>query len=286
MDRIGVAGLGKMGQAMAGTWAGKGISVTGWTRRGMDSAEADALGIAVAGDLAALAAASDIIVTSLSDDGAVTAVLGALAECDLTGKLVVETSTVSPQTVISLAGAIRAAGGRLIDAPVSGGPEMLRGGVAGIFAGGPAADVARYAPLAAHVSAGLTHAGDLGRGLAMKIVNNMVIAGYIRSLRDALSVGAKSGLALEDMMDALLAGPVANGFLKSRAALILGQEERVGFAAEQILGDMDVFLGEAGRLGVEAPAVEGLRQAAEAAVAAGDGGKDIAVILRDAGRGQ
>ncbi len=285
MERIGVAGLGKMGAALARAWAGHGLPLTGWTRRGLDPAEAEAMGVAVAADPAALAAASDILVTSLTDDAAVEAVLGALAQTDLTGKLIVETSTISPETTRRLAVPLRAAGAEIIDAPISGGPEMIAAGTAGFFLGGPVDAVARFQPIAAPIANRWHHSGTLGQGLSMKIVNNMVLSGYVRALHDAVAVGARAGLGLPEMLAVLLESPAASGFLKARAAAVLGEDDRVGFAAEQAVGDMEVFLAEAARLGVEAPGVAGMKALAETAVAGGYGAEDVASLVHRAATG-
>jgi 3-hydroxyisobutyrate dehydrogenase-like beta-hydroxyacid dehydrogenase len=70
-ERIGVIGLGRMGRALAARLAARGCRVTGWTRRGIGAADAEALGIAAAPDLPAAVAASDVLLLSLFDDGAV-----------------------------------------------------------------------------------------------------------------------------------------------------------------------------------------------------------------------
>jgi 3-hydroxyisobutyrate dehydrogenase-like beta-hydroxyacid dehydrogenase len=96
--RVGIVGIGRMGGAMAARLAGQGHDVTGWTRSGLSPDKARAMGIAAATDIAAVAAASDIILLSLSDDAAVAAVVKELCSGDLRGKVIVDTSTVSPDT--------------------------------------------------------------------------------------------------------------------------------------------------------------------------------------------
>jgi 3-hydroxyisobutyrate dehydrogenase len=94
MDRIGVIGLGRMGAAIAVRFAGQGVPVTGWTRSGRHVE-----GVASAPDLETLVAGADVLVTSLLDDAAVSDVLDALLACEMSGKLIVETSTVVPGVV-------------------------------------------------------------------------------------------------------------------------------------------------------------------------------------------
>ncbi|MBL4627357.1 MAG: NAD(P)-binding domain-containing protein, partial [Roseicyclus sp.] len=133
MQKLGVIGLGRMGSAIAERLAGQGVNVTGWTRSGLGSAGAAKLGIARAETLADLAAGSDILITSLYDDIAVGEVLDTLATLPLTGKLIIDTSTITPSTLTSRAEALKA---DLVDAPIAGGPEMVLAGSCSLLLGG------------------------------------------------------------------------------------------------------------------------------------------------------
>ena len=135
-ERIGVVGLGRMGWALAERFAGQGCEVVGWTRSGFESSKAEESGFAPSETLGELVSSSDIVFLSLFDEIAVRDVLGQLAVLDLERKLIVETSTVSPNVCRQLESSINAAGGALIDAPISGGPEMVRSGDMGLFIGG------------------------------------------------------------------------------------------------------------------------------------------------------
>src|SRR5687768_10112663 len=95
-ERVGIVGLGRMGSAMAKRLAAQGFAVAGWTRSGLTPETATALGIAASVDLAELLHVSDIVILALLDDAAVHAMLGELTAADLTGKMIVDTSTVSP----------------------------------------------------------------------------------------------------------------------------------------------------------------------------------------------
>jgi len=131
--RVGILGLGRMGSAMAARLARQGHAVSGWTRSGIAPGKARDLGLAPGPDIAAVSNASDIILLSLSDDAAVTGVIGQLCRGGLTGKVVVDTSTVAPDTLPRQADAIRQAGGGALDAPISGGPDLVAEGKAGLY---------------------------------------------------------------------------------------------------------------------------------------------------------
>ena len=167
-----------MGSAIAARLAASGLRVAGWTRSGVGGEQAAALAITAQPDIAALGETSDIVILSLSDDTAVNAVLSEVVVYDLSGKLVVDTSTVSPQTLKGRLGEIDAAGGAVVDAPISGWPSVVAQGEAGFYIGGEEAAVRRLMPVAEVLSGRIHHVGDLGSGAAMKIVNNMMLTGY------------------------------------------------------------------------------------------------------------
>src|SRR5688572_26490392 len=115
--RVGLIGLGRMGAAMAARLSGQGYAVSGWTRSGLSPDKARGLGIVVESDVAAAAVKSDVMLLSLSDDAAVTAVVKELCRGDLRGKVIVDTSTVGPDTLRRQAVAIAKTGGSALDAP-------------------------------------------------------------------------------------------------------------------------------------------------------------------------
>lgn len=166
-ERVAVIGLGRMGRSIAQRLVKDGMAVIGWTRSGSASKE-----FPVAPSLQAAAADADVLILSLFDDHAVRSVLEQLASLDMTGRLLVETSTVSPNVVRDMENSIEAAGGRIIDAPISGGPEMVAAGTIGLYLGGADEDIARFMPLASRLSNRVLPVGPLGAGAAAKIVNN------------------------------------------------------------------------------------------------------------------
>jgi len=217
--------------------------------------EASTLGITTVPNIGSLCERSDIVVLSLFDDTAVTAVVQQLSKYNLKGKLIVDTSTVSPDTLRSLAGDLAQAGGAALDAPISGGPEVVLRGSAGIYIGGDKTYVDVFMPVAQSFCDRIHHVGGLGAGAATKIVNNMMLVGYWQCLKEALQVGKKSGLTLETMLDILSSSPAANGALISRKAIILGQSRDVGFTVSAAIKDASLFAQTAARLDVAVPAL-------------------------------
>jgi 3-hydroxyisobutyrate dehydrogenase len=250
MERIGVIGLGRMGAAMALRFAGQSVPVTGWTRSGRSVD-----GVPSAPDLATLVGASDVLVTSLFDDAAVEDTLEALLGCDLSGKLIVETSTVVPGVVKARAARIADARAAIVDAPISGGPELVAAGQCGIFIGGEAADAARAEAALTPLSARIFHVGPLGAGLVMKTINNAMVQVYIAGLAEQLRVAKRAGLPLETALTILCGGPAGMPAMRDRIPKMLGEDDTVGFPVSGLLKDHAVFRRVAADAGIDTPAL-------------------------------
>ena len=279
-ERIGVIGLGRMGWALAARLGSQELEVTGWTRRGADPDNARAAGFAVVSKIEELVAKSDVLILSLYDDDAVREVLAALALQNLAGKLVVETSTVSPRVVRDCEGDIVASGGRLIDAPISGGPEMVAAGTIGIYIGGADPDVRRFWPIGAATSDRIAHIGALGSGAAAKIVNNVALAGAFQATLEALRMGQRMGLDLEVMLGFLENSPGTTPMFKSRLAKVRGDDDEVGFSIDAAEKDMRLFTAVAEDLGERVWALEGVAQSMREGVEAGLSAQDVAALVK------
>lgn len=280
MERIGIIGLGRMGSAMAQRLALEGFAVSGWTRSGIMRDPAEALGITAQPDIASLAAASDIVILSLMDDAAVSAILSELVTLDLSGKLVVETSTVSPDTLRGFAAPLSAAGATAIDAPIAGGPGMILDGKVGLYIGGDDRDVHRFRPVAEKLSDRILHVGRLGDGAAAKLVNNMMLLGYWQCLKEALQLGRQAGLELETMIGILSGSPAASGAFKARIPVILGETDDVGFSVAGAVKDAHVVQALAEKMKLPVPAMAAALASFEAVIEKGHGEADLATMTR------
>ncbi|MDE1159996.1 MAG: NAD(P)-dependent oxidoreductase [Neorhizobium sp.] len=279
-ETIGIIGLGRMGSAMAKRLSGLGFRVSGWSRSGIRAEKAVSLGLTPMAEIGALAAASDIIISSLIDDEAVDAVMRALGRLPLSGKLIVETSTISPQTLRAHAAAISAAGAQLLDAPISGGPETLLEGRAGLYIGGSADDFERFRPIADHLSDRVHHIGPLGDGLSAKLVNNMMLIGLWQTMKEAITLGAKAGLPADRMIAVIAGSPAASPALKSRLPIITGESEAVGFPVSGAIKDARVVRDFADRLGIAIPATAASLASFERVAANGHADRDLATMVR------
>lgn len=276
--RIGIIGLGRMGRSMATRLGSIGFAVTGWSRGGVPE---DLCKVVLsAADIPSLTETSDIIILALLDDAAVHAITATLETLDLSGKLIVDTSTVSPLTLASHQTMIEQKGGRLLDTPISGGPETLLAGKAGFYIGGRQGDFQRFLPVAEALSDRIHHAGALGHGAASKLINNMMLTGLWESLKEALQLGARAGLAPGKMIEILSGSPAASPAMKGRLPVILGETDEVGFPVSGVIKDVSVVRDYAAHLDVAIPAMKAALASFENAAKAGFAESDLATMVK------
>jgi len=274
MKSIGVIGLGRMGGAIAARYLAQGVPVAGWTRSGRVVA-----GVPMAPELGSLVAQSDVLVLSLFDDAAVAEVLAALVLRDLSGRLIADTSTIAPATLTPFSDHIAAQGADLVDAPISGGPELVLSGQCGVFIGGTPVAADRAKAALSPLTERLFHVGPLGSGLVMKTINNAMMQSYFAGLAEQMRVARRAGLSRDMVLTILSGGPAGAPVLKDRMARILGQDASVGFPIHGVAKDNAVFRRVAADLGVETPTLDAARLMIEQALAAGLAEADVAALI-------
>jgi 3-hydroxyisobutyrate dehydrogenase len=273
--------LGRMGRAIAERLGDPEHPVLVWNRT---AGRANGLpGSREVSSPRALAEAADIVLTSLTHDEAVETVYGAedgLLAAPVAGKLFIETSTVRAETIRRLAGRIAAAGGALVDAPLSGGPSVVRAAGCFAFVGGSPDAVERARPVLEKFSRRIEHVGHEGTGTVMKLVANLPIGVYFQALAEALSLGRRYGLDLERMLGILVDTPGAIQLLPRKVPAILGAEGEIPFDIAGVRKDLLAMTASAQHAGVPTPAASGALTGYAAATAAGWGEKDFAQIIR------
>jgi 3-hydroxyisobutyrate dehydrogenase len=248
MERVGVVGLGRMGSALAQRFAMQDVAVSGWTRSGQ-SIE----GIDCAPDLKSLVASSDTLVLSLFGNDAVGQVLDTLLTFDLQGKQVIETSTVTPDLLIDRHEQFADLGASVVDAPISGGPELVLAGACGVFIGGDGVAAAKAGASLSKITERILHVGPLGTGLVMKAINNGMVQAYFSGLYDLMPLAKRAGLPLETALRILSGGPAAMPLIADRIPKALGEDDEVGFALEAAFKDNDVFRQIVDSYGLDSP---------------------------------
>ena len=255
-ERSGFIGLGIMGRSMAMNILRAGFPLAVWNRTPARAAELLAAGAAWANTPAELAAASDIIITCVSDTPDVQAVVlgedGALHGLRR-GSLLVDMSTISPAATRALATALAAHGAAMLDAPVSGGSEGAAQGTLSIMAGGDAADFARALPVLQTMGQRITYVGDHGAGQTVKLVNQVLVVGNCLAMCEALLLAQASGVDLSRTLEAVSGGAAGSWMLSKRGPQILARDWRPGFMIALQQKDLRLVLEAADQQGAPLP---------------------------------
>ncbi|WP_386801338.1 NAD(P)-dependent oxidoreductase [Litorisediminicola beolgyonensis] len=279
--RIGFAGLGRMGSAMARNLAPVAETLTLWNRsRGKAQALAADLGCAVADSPRALSDASDVVVTMLADDASSEAVHGG-ADGLFAGRARVffEMGTMSPDHICWLA-ENAPEGAQVIDAPVSGATQAAAEAQLLIMAGCTEDAAAPLAPIFAALGKETICLGRPGAGAVMKLAVNSLIHGLNQTLAEAMALAEASGIAREAAFDVIEASAACAPMLKYRRLLYLDEAAHdVTFTVALARKDMEVTAALARALGTAMP--QGLTTLAElrAAEASGYAERDMAAML-------
>ena len=283
MESVGFLGLGKMGTAMATRLLGAGCSLTVWNRSSDKTEILVQNGANLAASPAELANSVDIVITMLSNDAVTEAIYqgnDGLLSGDIKDKLFIDMSTLRPSTVSLLADNAQNKGASFIDAPVSGTVAPAEKGQLLVLCGAKAGDLSRARPVLEILSRRIIHAGPVGQGALLKLVVNLPLAIYWGSLAEALSMGAKGGLNLELMLNAIQDSSAALAVLPLKTPQILGQSESVAFDVAGMQKDLSSMLKSGQDHGVPMPITTGTLTSYDAAAAGGFGAKDAVEIIR------
>ncbi len=279
--KTGFIGLGAMGLPMARHLHARGLLVAVGNRtHAKAEALAAELGVAAPPTPVALAAQCDVIALCVTADSDVLTIVQALLPGLQPGAIVIDHSTVAPETARQAAALLTAAGAQFLDAPVSGGVEGARNGKLSVMVGGDAAALERARPVLEAYAARVTHMGPVGSGQATKAVNQVLVAGIAQAVCEGLALGEALGLAPEQLLPTLAAGAAGNWFLDKRGATMLRGEYGVGFKLGLLHKDLAIVRGIAERAGTDRSVIEkSLADYAEL-MARGHADDDISALIR------
>lgn len=289
--RVGWIGLGIMGRPMAANLRRAGFEVVAWNRGEERRAAFAQCGGQVAESARDVAAASDVIVTMVSDTADVEEVLfgesGAVAGARA-GQIVVDMSTISPRVTRVIAARLFERGIDHLDAPVSGGESGALAASLSIMVGGEAEVLARCRPILEAVGKRITHVGPSGAGQSTKLVNQVAVLGTALAVSEALVLAEASGLDGERVLEAVAAGAGGSWQLSNLGPKMLAGDFAPGFPVRLARKDLRLVLEAAADLSLPLPGIA-LVQQLYCALGAWGGDEDgtqalFRVIERLAGR--
>ncbi|KAA2253635.1 2-hydroxy-3-oxopropionate reductase [Solihabitans fulvus] len=283
MTSIGFIGLGIMGSPMAAHLVDAGHQVTGYDVSAEAVQRLAASGGRGAARVAEAVAGADVVITMLPNHPHVEEVVlgdgGVLANAD-SGTLLIDMSTIRPETSIAVAEAAAERGIRVLDAPVSGGEAGAKQASLSIMVGGEEADFASARPLFEVVGRTIAHVGPHGAGQVVKAANQLLVGGIYGLVGEAIVLMEASGVDAKTGLDVLAGGLAANRILDLKRETMVAREFTPGFRIDLHHKDMGIALAAARAADVSLPLTGLVAQLVAAGRAMGYGSLDHSALLK------
>jgi 3-hydroxyisobutyrate dehydrogenase len=279
--RVGFVGLGAMGMHMARNLHRAGLLAAVWNRTAEKARTLAAeLNVQAPATIEALGASVDAVVTCVSADKDVLHVVQELARSLKSGGIVLDSSTIGADTARKAAEILHPRGVEFLDCPVSGGVEGARDATLAIMVGGEETAFERAKPILAAMGKTITHFGPTGSGQAAKATNQIMCAGIIESVSEAMAFARAQGLPLEKIVDTLGKGAGSSWYFVHRAPNMVRGAYPAGFRVRLHEKDLTICRDMAARFGVALPVVERMLGEYAELVARGYGDEDISATYR------
>jgi 3-hydroxyisobutyrate dehydrogenase-like beta-hydroxyacid dehydrogenase len=247
MANLGFVGLGVMGSRMVNRLLDKGHTVTGHNRTRAKAQWLIDRGMKWANSPHDVAEAADLTLSMVTNSAALqdiadgqSGIVSGLA----TGKIWIEMSTVSPEISKALAGRVREKGADMVDAPVSGSVITLEQGKLSVMVGGHADTFERVKPVLLDLGPKVTHVGENGLALVMKIATNLNLAVQMLAFSEAVLLAEKSGIQRETAVDVLTHSAIASPMVQYRGPFVLKMPEEAWFNVNMMQKDMLLALAD------------------------------------------
>lgn len=282
MARVGFIGLGVMGGHMVDRLLQQGHSVAGYNRTRSKAQWLIDKGMQWAESPAAVCAASDFVLSMVTNSAALEEVAGGpggvLAAIGA-GKVWIDMSTVSPAISRRLAGQVREKGADLVDAPVSGSVITLQQGKLSVMVGGRAETFERVKPLLLDIGPRVTHVGDNGLALVMKISINLSLAVQMLAFSEGVLLAEKSGIRREVAVDVMTHSVIGSPMVQYRGPFVLDMPGEAWFNVNMMQKDMLLALELGRQLDVPLPTTAVTNEMLTAARGMGLADKDFAALF-------
>jgi 2-hydroxy-3-oxopropionate reductase len=283
MTSIGFIGLGIMGGPMAANLLRAGYEVIGFDRSSERVDQLQRQGGRAASKVAEVVRAADVVVTMVPDSPDVEDVAlgadGILANAK-SGQLYIDMSSISPRTAQVVAAAAKDHGVRMLDAPVSGGEQGAIEGNLSVMVGGEAADFEAAKSILEVVGSTVIHVGPHGAGQTVKAANQLIVAGTIELVAEAIVFLEAYGVDTEAAVKVLAGGLAGNRILDRKASSMIAREFQPGFRVELHHKDLGNLQAAAREAGVVIPLGAVVSQLMASLRAQGDGGLDHTALLK------
>jgi 3-hydroxyisobutyrate dehydrogenase-like beta-hydroxyacid dehydrogenase len=287
MANLGFVGLGAMGGRMVNRLLDKGHTVTGYNRTRSKAQWLIDRGMKWADSPRAVCAAADVTFAMVANSAALEGVSdgpdGMVAGLG-PGKFLIDMSTVSPAVSRALTAKIRARGADMLDAPVSGSVVTLEAGKLSVMVGGRPETFERLKPLLLDIGPKVTHVGENGLALVMKIATNLSLAVQMLAFSEGVLLAEKSGIPREIAVDVLTHSVIGSPMVQYRGPHVLGMPEEVWFNVNMMQKDMLLALELGRQVDVPLPTTSVTNEMLTAARGMGFAEQDFAVLFHTLAR--
>jgi 3-hydroxyisobutyrate dehydrogenase-like beta-hydroxyacid dehydrogenase len=279
---LGFVGLGVMGGGIAKRLLDAGHTVTGWNRTREKAQWLIDAGLRWADSPRAVAEASEVTFTMVTNTAAVRAVTegpdGILSGLR-PGAVYVDMSTASPANARALAERVSELGAHMLDAPVSGSVSTLEQGKLSVMVGGDADVFAHVKPILEAIGPKVFHVGPNGAAVTIKIATNLSLAVQMLAFSEGVLLAEKSGIPRETAVEVLLASVIASPMVTYRGPFVLEQPDEAWFDVNMMQKDMNLALELGRELDVPLPTTAVTNEFLTSARALGLDDKDFAVLF-------
>ncbi|MGE2737240.1 2-hydroxy-3-oxopropionate reductase [Mycolicibacterium vaccae] len=280
---IGFIGLGVMGKPMAGHLVDAGHTVVVFNRSRGKIDELEASGAVGATSPAHVGEKADVVITMLPDSPEVEEVLFGPAGAASTlrpGSLVIDCSTISPDAAAAIGARLAEKDIAFVDAPVSGGEAGAVAGTLAVMLGGDEEAVTRARDILTAMAATMVHVGPVGAGQYVKAANQMLVAGNIALVGEAVMLLQRTGVDVDAALTVLGGGLAASKVLEAKAPKMLARDFAPGFRIDLHHKDLKIALAAAEQAQIALPLTGVITQLVQALRSAGDGGLDHSALIR------
>lgn len=279
---IVLLGTGKMGAALVGRWVDAGRRVTVWNRTPDRARALAGPRVHVETDVAKAAGAAPVVVSMLTDGRALRDVLldrGAVAAM-AEGSTLVDLSTVDVASSQDVATAAAERGVHYVRGGVSGTAAVVRAGAAGLLLSGPPAALEAARPVLDDITTRQVVVGDAEEARVVKLATNMLLAGTMQVLAEAVVMAEASGVPRETVLDALDSTVMSSRFLRYKGEALRNRDYTTTFRTADLLKDVRLAIGQGAAVGVPMPLLDGVEAQLDAACDRGWADADFLVLTR------
>jgi 3-hydroxyisobutyrate dehydrogenase len=281
--KVAFIGMGTMGVGMALNILKAGHEVTVHNRTRDKETQVAEQGAGRAKSPKEAAQGAEIIVTMVSDTPDVEEVVlgpNGVIHGAPKGSILIDMSTISPAATRQIAEKLSKNGIKMLDAPVSGGPEGAQQGTLAIMVGGDAPDFEKALPILNAMGKTVTHVGALGAGQITKAINQIIISGTYLTVAEGLTLGMKAGLEMDKVIQAISGGAASSWVLHNRGINVVNNTYPLGFRVRLHHKDLRIALETARELGATLPATALVAQIENGLITRGFGDDDVSAIGR------